>query len=323
MNIFKRIKRRFFPKKLLLDDSPEKEIDLRKVNLDTQTFLDIKNLCENHYDENPGCHMSPHWQESFKNDLNAINETKKLAALNWVGSGFPYRTDLRSKYKDIYGFSDKIGNMGTLDMQTAMHQFYSLDEYFKSKGIDFSKLDSIRIIEVGGGYGRLAIFFLALFGNKCSYVNIDFVPTSLAAAPQVIKQFFPNLKVLSALDVEANNGALELFNYVSLPAWKINLILGQKFDLGINTHSCQEMEPQTFKFYVENFAKFLATGKPLYFVNNPPDSFEQRGVARYKPHSFYGLEKYFIEKKSKVNTFTDDWEDICGIPSLERILERS
>jgi len=319
----KNILKKFFYRRPAQPFRPGREIDFNKLDLDLSVFGRVNELCQTHYGNNPGCMLSPHWQEAFAKDTLRLQSTKKLSALNWVGDGYPKTTKLRSGFPDFLNFQGSFENWETLDIQTGLHQFYSLDYFFHLQKKPLSQLPEVNILEIGGGYGRLALFFLAIFGEKCRYVNVDFVPTSLAVAPQVMRKFFPHLKVADAISLEAGEHKLEDFNYVSLPAWKVKDLPKEKFVLGINIHSFQEMMPKTVPFYAQVFKDSLVPGGILYFVNNPPDSWESHGTERYRPHSFYGLEDNgFKELFSQVNRFTDDWEIICGIPSLERILQK-
>ncbi|GEM_PF-5177436 len=296
-------------------------IDFSKIKFDIGKIEKITELVGKHYSYNPGCKLSGHWQTSLKRDVRQLKNKPTLRALNWVGDGYPKTTRLKALEIDHYHFANLIKQWNTLDVQSGVHQFYVMDAFLKARGITLGTQEKVTILEIGGGYGRMALFFLSLLGKRCRYINIDFVPTSLACSPQVIAQLFPDLSVVDAVQLETTPEILNTAHYVALPAWHVPLLDTEQFLAGINIHSFQEMEPETFAFYKELFAKHIKPGGLLYFVNNPPDSY---GVGnRYREHAYYGLESFFVEISSQINRFTADWEAICGVPSLERVLIRN
>lgn len=272
-------------------------IDLNEIKLDVSTYAQIEDMVIQHANDNAGCDLHPHWIQSCRDDINRIQQTGKFEALNWLGDGFPKKTLIEQPFADWSGFKQKFANIDTLDVQSGMYQFYQVANLIPN----FYKLKRIKIIEVGGGYGRLAMFFLAHFGEACQYINIDYVPTSLCFSSQVIRQAFPMLRVADALDLSE----LEQANYVSLPAWEMNrLTMG--YNLGVNIHSFQEMTKPVFQFYIDFLTWRCAF---IYSVNNPHESTRSHQAYDYGP-----LREIF----RKPYPFGANWEEIYGSPCLER-----
>jgi hypothetical protein len=275
-------------------------INLEDISLDVSTYQEIESRVGTHQGYNPGCVLHPHWQDSCRDDINRIKQTGKLEALNWLGDGFPNRTAVRQTRCDKAGFDFMFKPLDCIDVQSGMYQFYGIS----SLVANFATLGNINVIEVGGGYGRLAMFFLAHFGARCHYVNIDYVPTSLTFSPQVIRQAFPLLKVADTLDLSGMPDA----NYVSLPAWEVGRLAGG-YDVGVNIHSFQEMQPITFQWYIDGLHKQLALDGVLYTVNNPHESTRSHAAYDYS---------HFNEVLHADYPFGADWVQIYGQPCLER-----
>jgi len=327
----------------LLQDSPqEKVIDFGKITLSPQSMAIIEPLVRENYGSNAGCILHEHWERSNRRDYERVLKKRHLEALHWIGDGYPRKTKFLNPHPDVAGLTRHFKNSDTLDVQSGLYQFYEIVNHCRTVGVDLLNLKSVKVIEIGGGYGRLALFFLAHFGARCHYVSVDFVPTSLAFAPQVIRQAFPALRVSETLSLQSNTEtSLTDFNFVSLPTWEIDKLPAQGYLLGINIHSFQEMKKECFMFYIRELHRLLGTPSLLYTINNPPDNSppdlyfhkeqlwrrvsrrltgrpKRRVSARFENHSWYGFEECFTEISSKVLPYGSDWVRICGVPTLER-----
>ena len=291
-------------------------IDFSKIKLDTKQFTKIVKKVEKNQQINEGCQLHNHWEKFSQANYDKIVEGNgKFAALSWLGHGYPEKTTEKSNQIDKFGLASEFVDLDTLDIQSGFYQFYKIANFFKDKELPFLKSKGIKIIEVGGGYGRLAMFFLKHFGIKCHYVSVDFVPTSLTFAPQVIKQAFPDMKVMGTLTPKRTG--INDYNFVSLPAWEIDKLKDEAYDLAINIHSFQEMLKPSFKFYTKQISRLLKPKGIFYNINNPPDTGNG-----YAEQEWYELEELFVTRSKETYPFGDDWVKICGVPTLERFLEK-
>jgi putative sugar O-methyltransferase len=291
-------------------------IDFGRITLDPEPYEKIRESVTEHLFANPGCALHEHWKRCDAADFRRVMRKRKFEALNWLGDGYPERTKFRNPNPDLAGLANHFRNLDTLDVQSGLYEFYEIERYMRTQHIDLLNLEHMNVVEIGGGYGRLALFFLAYFGAHCHYVTIDFVPMSLTFAPQVIRQVFPELQVLDSLSLD-DQTRLQDFNFVSLPAWEIGRVQSKSYLLGMNIHSFQEMRKESYTFYIRELHRLLGSPSVLYIVNNPPDNSSER-VIKYEEHSSYGFEAWFNEIGSKVRPFGADWVKICGIPTLER-----
>src|SRR5262249_16756512 len=148
-------------------------------------YNEIRRLCVENLNKNPGCFLHRHWLRMNDQSQEQVAAERQFMALSWLGGGYPHKYK-GQRFPDPQQVAARFANQDTLDIQSGILQFYSIAEQFVAQGVDFWNLDSIRVLEIGGGYGRLALFFLSYFGSKCHYVSVDFVPISLTYCIQVI-----------------------------------------------------------------------------------------------------------------------------------------
>ncbi len=291
------------------------KIDFDKIKLDYSKYDEITNLVVKNYAVNNGCILHPHWTMNNKINYESLVMHKgAFESLGWMGDGYPATTEYKQPYPDKYGFENIFKNVDTIDIQSGMYQFYKIEELYNQISKFPCKYNKVNILEIGGGYGRTAMFFLSYFGTNCHYVSVDFVPTSLLFAPQVMKQSFPNMLIGDY----NSNGKIEDYNFYSLPAWKMNELKQDNYDICINLHSFQEMEMRSVNFYKEMLYSKMKDDGILFLINNPP---EKNGW--YTNHDYYNIESLFNEFYSNKYPIGADWEKICGVPTLERAFTKS
>ena len=127
----------------------------------------------------------------------------------------------------------------------------------------------LKIIEVGGGYGRLAEVCQHILPGKIKHFLIDSVPTSLSLAYEYLTIALPNHKIGSYYENE-NLMDLDLDIYI-LPSWRCDLLPREYFDLAINIQSMQEMDKHHINFYMDLFDKTLITDQGLIYLCNRRD----------------------------------------------------
>lgn len=285
-------------------------IDFNDIELDSSRYQEMVRLIWDNYGKNNGCILHPHWEKFSDRDFSVISQTGEFKSMSWMGGGFPETTDYQQPLPDWYDFHNHFANMDTIDVQSGIYQFSRIREFIKLTGKEIS------VIEIGGGYGRLAMFFLKVFGRNCHYVSVDFAPSSLLYAPQVMQQAFPDLKIGGTFDLEKDSTTPFVdYNFVSLPAWRTDLIPHEYYDLGVNIHSFQEMQRKSVDYYSSVLWGALRNDGVLYVVNNPPEKDNW-----YTNHGYYNLQGLFRDIYAEKYPIGDDWEKICGVPTLERIL---
>jgi SAM-dependent methyltransferase len=287
-----------------------KKIDFENIVLDYSKYPEVEQKILDTYGQNNGCILHPHWIKDSKRDFVSIASNHgAFRSLSWLGGGYPEKTDYVQPYEDRYHFCDMFANLDTIDVQSGMYQFYQIEELYNKYNEFPSPDEGISVLEIGGGYGRLAMFFLAYFGENCHYVSVDFAPSSLLFAPQVIRQLFLGLRV-GQYDSPKN---LYDYHFYSLPAWETGNLFIDFYDQGINIHSFQEMDRRSVDFYKGILWESMKPSGMLYVVNNPP---EKDGW--YTNHNYYNLGSLFKEFYSQKYPIGADWEKICGVPTLER-----
>ena len=118
------------------------------------------------------------------------------------------------------------------------------------------------MLDLGGGYGRLAEFLLPEF--KVSYVIVEAVALSLLVAPQYISQIL-HIEVndyWGTRDRDFKKYALSVW-----PTWEIQDIIPQA-DILINIHSMQEMGDDKCAFYLDLFDRLKKEGAFVFLKNN-------------------------------------------------------
>ena len=164
--------------------------------------------------------------------------------------------------KDIFNQKKEYKKLTVSDLA------FFLDLNFIYSFIDQSKV-STKVIEVGGGYGRLAEICQHILPGKIKHFLIDSVPTSLSLAYEYLTIALPNHKIGSFYENE-NLMDLDLDIYI-LPSWRSDLLPKEYFDLAINIQSMQEMDKHHIDFYMELFDKTLITNQGLIYLCNRRD----------------------------------------------------
>jgi hypothetical protein len=136
----------------------------------------------------------------------------------------------------------------------------------------------LRIVEVGGGYGRLAEAFLNIFGKQVRFVMVDAVPASLLLAYEYLTRCNPSFRV--GFDYLGHPFDLERYDCYIIPSWRIDVLSNGFFDLAINVQSMQEMDQRHVDDYLAWFDRALSPGTGIAYLCNRRDHIF-RGEYRY------------------------------------------
>jgi hypothetical protein len=200
----------------------------------------------------------------------------------WIGSGqiVEISPSIRHAYRRFVERCDPLGlwdaNLGNeevgrrliaADLGTIM----DLDLIFA-----FAPSHSGRsmIVEVGGGYGRLAEAALNIFGHSIFYVLVDSVPGSLYYAKRYLQTACPDKSVGSYYDGEDFD--LNRFDCFVLPSWRFEELNVHSYNVCVNIESFQEMSQNHVDYYLQMFDRVAGDGAVMYISNSHDYLFKGR-----------------------------------------------
>jgi SAM-dependent methyltransferase len=271
MNIFERVN---------IDNSLFNYFENDKPKIDLYNlshFWELNNIPLNHID-------TP-FQKFIGNEvelLNSYNE-KAINSINYW--------DKLCLYSQIKGDKSRA-------FYSAIYEVNFLNNFldFKNKrGIEY------RILDIGGGYGRIAPFFNFLF-DEITYVNIDLCTTSLICSHSFLKHNIKDKEIFLIMD---NNIKIFKKGFYILPMWYYNLIPKNYFDLIININSMQEMTQLQIDFYLQFINKVAKNESYFFFRNHINRIKDENGISiNYKfPYNWkiiYDKPEFFFDAWSKV-----------------------
>ena len=124
------------------------------------------------------------------------------------------------------------------------------------------------ILEVGGGYGRLAEAAFNIFGKGIRYVLVDSVPVSLYYSKKYLDSVCPGIRVGSYYD--GDNFDMTEFDCYIIPAWYFDKLNKEKYDVCINIESFQEMSQQHIDHYLQLFDR-VSVDRAVIYLDNARD----------------------------------------------------
>jgi SAM-dependent methyltransferase len=139
--------------------------------------------------------------------------------------------------------------------------------------------DVTRVLELGGGYGRLAEAMLNVFGDSVRYVMIDAVPASLCYARAYLAKACPGISIGYFYD--GDDVDLDRYQCYIAPAWHFTRA-PVDVDVCVNVESFQEMSQEHLDFYLALFDRVLQPGGLVYSSN--ARSYAFTGVWRFPSH---------------------------------------
>ena len=191
----------------------------------------------------------------------------------WIGQVGMQRVSMEqvSAYKEFLENIDLCGLVGEDLFATVMVQNMLntdlgsiMDISLMSGFLPFSAGEKYSILEIGGGYGRLAEALSNGTDSNLHYVLVDAVPASLMYAKEYLEKAFPQKRIGFYLD-DPYDGT---YDFYVLPPWHLNLISQTEFDLCINVESMQEMVQNHVDFYLALFDKQTKHNGFIYISNS-------------------------------------------------------
>ncbi|HUA55503.1 MAG TPA: putative sugar O-methyltransferase [Candidatus Sulfotelmatobacter sp.] len=251
-------------------------VELSELPLDARLF----NLIENDLVKHAGDHMpASSWARAGGGEANKPLENFRASNLlsPWLGFGknrvapesllwhYQYLRDI-----DAFGLCDSYfesadklkpaaSDLLVADLGTIL-EICLIAPFLREPAED-----PLLIVEVGGGYGRLAEAFLNVFQGKAKYALIDAVPASLLYAHEYLKRANPEIRIGSFYHGDSFD--MKTFDVYICPIWHFDGIAKGRFDLAINIQSMQEMEQHHCDFYLNWFDSVLKLNGIAYLNN--------------------------------------------------------
>lgn len=241
-------------------------MNYKNIYISTYDLYKIADAVKEHAGDNPACILGKYWRERMNPQMiDAMQEDeKRKMPYGFVGSGWPEKSDQSAALQyDKLGLANTYSEVNCRDIGDAIYQGNILIPYLMEKvGMAAKRM---LVVDIGAGYGRLAIPFLYAMRGLISYIMVDYTQIGLLTAGQFIKQWYPKSKVLSWNE----KGDFTKYDCVSLPAWRLDELNDYAVDMLISVHSLQEMEQETIDFYVDIINKRI--GAYFYSVNIDKD----------------------------------------------------
>jgi SAM-dependent methyltransferase len=124
-----------------------------------------------------------------------------------------------------------------------------------------------RVLEVGGGYGRLAEAASNIFGRSLKYVLVDAVPASLYYSRKYLAHACPDARIGSFYEGGSDDFDLENYDIAIMPSWHFEKLNRSSFDICVNIESMQEMNQEHVSYYLNLFQSVAADGATIYLSN--------------------------------------------------------
>jgi hypothetical protein len=163
----------------------------------------------------------------------------------------------------------KVGDLGSIFDLTLMHEMSA--PY---------RRPVTRILEVGGGYGRLAECAVNVFSDSVRYVLIDAVPGSLCYAAEYLRKSCPGALIGAYLDGDPFD--LATYQCYVIPTWHFRRLNTYRYNVLVSVNSMQEMSQEHVDWYLKLFDD-TADIEALVYLNNAHD-YTFRGAWKFPAH---------------------------------------
>jgi hypothetical protein len=125
-----------------------------------------------------------------------------------------------------------------------------------------------RVLEVGGGYGRLAEAAFNIFGQSIIYVIVDAVPASLYFAKQYLARACPAARIGSFYERGYEGFDLREYDIAIVPSWHFEKLNKLSYDICVNIESFQEMNQAHVDYFLALFQAVTVNDATLYLSNS-------------------------------------------------------
>jgi len=207
------------------------------------------------------------YQKKFSSSEKILDE--------WIGCTGMKIVDIETikNYEDFLSKIDFLGLFETLKEQHDKLDYKITDlgsiiDINLISGLIDPTIEKLNILEVGGGYGRLAETFLNVYEGQVKYVMLDSVPASLMFAYLYLKNNYPDLKI----GFYYNDDEFEMnkFDLYIMPSWHFEGLNNLDYDVSINIESMQEMLQFHVDYFMDLFNK-QTKDEGLIYISNSHD----------------------------------------------------
>ena len=135
--------------------------------------------------------------------------------------------------------------------------------------LNYLKNTKNKIIEIGGGYGKLAYYILKDTKNF-TYIDFD-IPETLTLASYYLSKCFPDKKNFFYGEKDFKEEIKDDFDLIFLPPWEIEKLQDNSMHLALNKNSLGEMDPETAHNYLNHIhrtTKYFFSMNHEYFRNH-------------------------------------------------------
>lgn len=187
-----------------------------------------------------------------------------------------------------------------------VHDFVLIEKYFEL--VPESPAPLV-ILEVGGGYGRLAEIFIRYASRPVCYVMADGIPESIYYSWAYLRSRLPHARIATHFSGEAFDPDRQ--DAYIVPAWVLSEIVDHTVDIAVNVASVQEMPDDTVAGYFTLFERMLRLSG-LFFFENSREFF-------YKREYEYPDEWLYLIKRRSPRSRTLDYPvDLLQVTSSDR-----
>ena len=123
----------------------------------------------------------------------------------------------------------------------------------------------VRLLDLGGGYGRIAEAALNVFGGTLKCVMVDSVPGSLVYAFDYLREACPEASIGSYYNGDTFD--LDSFDCYIVPSWRFEELNTEEYDVCCNVESFQEMSQDLVDEYLRVFDRVAADNAMIYISN--------------------------------------------------------
>jgi hypothetical protein len=228
----------------------------------------------------------PYLDEGFSEEAVAKHMSTMEKMLHaWVGNhGLPVSADVIARYAQYVMTHDPLGlwtaNVSDADVLASysradLGSIIDLNIIYSYSAMTAGRTNVI--LEIGGGYGRLAEAALNVFDGAIKYVLVDSVPASLLYARDYLRRACPWVRIGYYYDGDPFD--LDRFDCYIVPSWHFEAINNTTYDICVNIESFQEMGQEQVDTYLAWFQNVAREGALIYLSN--AHDFRFRGEWNY------------------------------------------